>query len=249
MPTALLPELTGRSILIWTLRTQVGEDVSAAFEQVLARDERQRAAQFRVAQARESFVVTRAVLRILLGRYLGAGAGAVRLQYGAFAKPAIAPDSSLRFNVTHSGDNAAIALTIGCEIGIDLDGLRPLPELEQIATRFFCPDDAAEILSQPPEQRERAFFTCWTRKEAYIKATGAGLSMPLTSFRVVQKPDGPGDLAVRLADGSLSESWTVHDLRLAPNSAAAIAYNDSPRPVSIVAIDDLQHLLEISAGN
>jgi phosphopantetheine--protein transferase-like protein len=72
----------------------------------------------------------------------------------------------------------------GCEVGVDVEQIRPLPDVHEIASRFFCPEEAAELISLPPDQRGQAFFLCWTRKEAYIKAIGDGLSAPLHGFRV-----------------------------------------------------------------
>jgi 4'-phosphopantetheinyl transferase len=144
--------------------------------------------------------------------------------------------------MTHSGDMAAFVFTIGCQIGIDLERVRGLSEAQEIANRYFCPDEAAEIMALPPNERERAFFLCWTRKEAYIKAIGDGLSTPLHEFRVTLQPNEPARLVHLARDKEAARVWTLHDLSLASNYAAAIAYRDRQRPLSIIPIVDPREL-------
>jgi 4'-phosphopantetheinyl transferase len=239
-------ELSGRQVHIWTIHTSASSDAVARCEQVLAPDETSRAAQFRLSRARESYIVSRGALRHLLGKYLGQYPARIQLEYGSNGKPALAADSGLQFNVTHSGDIAAVALTAGCDIGVDLEQVRPLPDLEQIAERFLCSDEAAEINSLAAGEREKAFFTYWTRKEAYVKATGIGLSTPLQSFRVIVNPEAPANLVVLEHEATPSKSWTLHDLCLAPDYAGAVAYGDEQRPVSIFPIIDFAQLINIA---
>jgi 4'-phosphopantetheinyl transferase len=238
-------DLSMRQVHVWTLRTRASSQVIARFEEVLAPNERSRAAQFRVCRPRESFILTRAALRHLLGHYLGQDPVSICLQYGTNGKPALSLTSELRFNVAHSGDIAAIALTQGCEVGIDLEQIRPIPDLEQIAATSFCNEEATEINSLPPAERERAFFACWTRKEAYVKAIGIGLSRPLDSFRVTVRPEPPATLMFLEDEISASESWTLHDLGLGPDYAGAIAYSDQQRPLSIFPTVDPELFLNI----
>jgi 4'-phosphopantetheinyl transferase len=239
-------DLSMRQVHVWTLRTNASSKVIARCEEVLAPDERSRAAQFRVSRPRESFILTRAALRYLLGHYLGQHPASICLQYGTNGKPDLSQKSELRFNVTHSGEMAAIALTQGCDVGIDLEQLRPLPDMEEIAARSFCNEEAAEINSLPAGERERAFFVCWTRKEAYVKAIGAGLSRSLNSFRVTVKPDAPANLMFLDDEMNASESWTLHDLGLGADYAGAVAYGDQLRPLSIFPAIDSERFLNIS---
>jgi phosphopantetheinyl transferase (holo-ACP synthase) len=113
--------------------------------------------------------------------------------------------------MTHSGSLAAIAITVDCQIGLDLEQVCPLSDMQQVATHFFCSEETAEIMSLPPSERERAFFCCWTRKEAYIKAIGDGLSAPLDGFRVTVLPDTPAQF-VRIGPGATdTDAWTLHE--------------------------------------
>jgi 4'-phosphopantetheinyl transferase len=177
-------ELSGREVHIWTLPTTAA---AVMFEPVLTTDEL-RAGRFHFSHLRESFVIAHGALRCLLGRYLGLHSGSLRFSYGSKGKPALEAGAHIQFNMTHSGSLAAIAITAESQIGLDLEQVRPLSDMQQIAAHFFCSEEAAEIMSLPPSERERAFFRCWTRKEAYIKAIGDGLSAPLDGFRVTVLP-------------------------------------------------------------
>ena len=226
-------QFAGRDIHIWTVRTTAPEAIAAEFEPVLAADEKDRAARFRFDRHRSSFMIARGTLRHLLGRYLDADPASLRFDYGSKGKPVLVSNADINFNVTHSGGLAAFAFTAGCELGIDLEDIRPLTGMESTANRFFCAEEAAEILSLPPGEREAAFFRCWTRKEAYIKATGDGLSAPLNEFRVTVSPDEPARLVHLAHDTHAAGAWTLHDLRLESGYASALAYRDRPRSLCV----------------
>ena len=193
-------------IHVWTLRIPAAEAV-AAFEQLLSSDERERAARFRFDHLRRSFVITRGALRCLLARYVGQDPAAIHFVYGPKGKPALG--GPIEFNTTHSGDMAAFAFADGCPVGIDLEQIRAVPRMEDIAARFFEPEEHAAIMALPPAQREAAFFRCWTRKEACVKATGEGLG----------------------ASPSPAAGWTLCDLAIAPGYAGALAYRDRERSI------------------
>jgi 4'-phosphopantetheinyl transferase len=214
------------------------------FERVLVKHETDRAARFSFSHLRESFVIARGALRYLLGRYLDLHPASIRFIYGSNGKPALASAANIQFNITHSGSLAAVALTADCQIGVDLEQIRPLSDLQHIADRYFCSEEAAEIMSLPPSERERAFFCCWTRKEAYIKAIGDGLSAPLDGFRVTVQPNTPARFVHLGHDTTAAETWTLHDLCLASDYAAALAYRDRQRSLSIFPIVDLAEFLD-----
>jgi 4'-phosphopantetheinyl transferase len=236
-------ELRKSDVHIWTLPTGALDSVAAKLESVLVADERDRAARFRFDHLRQSFVIAHGALRCLLARYLKLDPASIRFNYGSKGKPALASATLIQFNMTHSGSLAAVALTLGCQIGVDIERIRPLSEIKQIAGRFFCPEEASEIMSVPPSERERAFFCCWTRKEAYVKAIGDGLSAPLDQFRVTLLPGQPARFVHLGNNNDDAEDWTLHDLTLAPNYAAALAYHDQPRSLSLFPILDPEELL------
>ena len=213
---------------------------------LLAPDEMDRAGRFRFAHLRRSFILARGVLRILLGRYLNAAPGDIEFSYGSKGKPALAAGNRLQFNASHTGDLALFAFTLDCEIGVDVEAIRPMPDIERVAKRFFCAEETEELMSLPAGQREHGFFLCWTRKEAYIKATGDGLSTPLDAFRVTLLPGAAAGMIHLERDLIAAQAWTLHDLALAPGYAAALAYRDSPRPLETFPFFNPKQLLDIA---
>jgi 4'-phosphopantetheinyl transferase len=232
-------ELSRNEVHIWTLRTSDLKAAAPIFERVLVTDEMERAQRFRFSHLRESFVIARGALRYLLGRYLDVPPSRITFVYGSKGKPALASVDNVQFNMTHSGTLAAVAITADCQIGIDVEQIRQLSDMEQIAERFFCPEETKEIMSVPPCERAHTFFRCWTLKEAYVKAVGDGLSVPLNGFQVTLQPDRPKRLVHVGNDIAAAESWTLHELCLAPDHAAALAYRDRERSVSVFRILDL----------
>jgi 4'-phosphopantetheinyl transferase len=161
----------------------------------------------------------------------------------AAGKPAALDACGLEFNVTHSGERAAVAVTFGCPIGIDREQRRPVTEMDSIVRRYFCEEEAAAILGLTEDERERAFFCCWTRKEAYMKATGGGMGIPLHAFEVTVDPHRPARLVRVQNNQAEAAAWTLRDLDLHPQDAAALAYRDSERPLSILAVKDAEDFL------
>jgi 4'-phosphopantetheinyl transferase len=245
----LLPsfDLAGRSIHVWPVLTTAPNAVVTRLESILAADELNRAGRFRFAHLRHSFILARGALRILLGAYLDRPPSAIQFQYGSKVKPSLAT-AFPRFNASHSGDLAVFAFTANCEIGVDVDQIRPVPDMQDIANRFFCTEEAAELTSLPPDQQEQAFFLCWTRKEAYIKAIGDGLSAPLDNFHVTMQPGQPARFIHVEHDANAANDWKLYDLQLAPNYSAALAYRDAERPVVVSHIIDFDELLSIAPG-
>ena len=136
------------------------------------------------------------------------------------------------------------AFTRGCEIGIDLEQIRPLQDMQDMADRFFSAEEARELRSLAADERERAFFLCWTRKEAYIKAIGDGLSAPLDGFRVSIKPGQPARFIHLAHEENPAKHWSLHDLDLAPDYAGALAYWDAERAVKVLPLIDPAELLD-----
>ena len=209
----------------------------------LSSDEIARAERFRFERHRRAFVLGRAALRALLGSYMGIVPSDVRFVYGLHGKPALADaTSALRFNASNSGDLAACAFTRGCEIGVDIEQYRGVRDLEHIAHRFFSPEEAREVLELAEAEKAPGFFNCWTRKEAYIKAMGGGLSIPLDSFRVTLRPGAPARMVTLGGSADAARGWTLHDFTPAAGYAGAIAYPDEPRlltPMPVVSADEI----------
>jgi 4'-phosphopantetheinyl transferase len=228
-------EISENAIHIWTVRINSADELPGKVAAVLSPDEMARAARFRTEQLRRFFTAARATLRYLLGRYQGIDPKLVRFDYEPAGKPALAGESPLRFNLSHSGDVVVVAIGLKCILGVDVEQVHPVDHMEDIARRFFHPDEAAEVLSSPASQRERAFFSCWTRKEAYLKATGSGLSTPLQSFRVSIQPDAP---PILIDETGRSDRWTLCSLSVAPGYAAALVYLGRDKNVIIQPVVD-----------
>jgi 4'-phosphopantetheinyl transferase len=193
---------------------------------LLSGDEQERAARFRLAPVREQFVVARACLRSLLGGYLGVEPGRVVFSLGPQGKPRLAspaPSPPLFFNLSHSHGLALVALALVGEVGVDVEQLRPQTNNLELAERFFSPPEAAALRALPAWQREEAFFHVWTRKEAFMKATGFGLSHGLERSEMSVRP-GEAARLLRL-DGQEAPAarWSLQDLAPAPGYVGALA--------------------------
>jgi 4'-phosphopantetheinyl transferase len=199
------------------------EAAQARLLSTLSDAERRRAERFLVEAPRSRFIVARATLRRLLGRFLGVAPGALELQEGPKGKPALAPrhGRDLRFNVSHSGDRALIAFALGREVGVDLERVERTTDLLAIARRFFSERELECLLGVAKRGRPRAFFEIWTRKEAYVKAKGGGLSIPLASFDV-SAGEPPRLLRVE-DDPDEAARWTLFSLEPAPGYVGAVA--------------------------
>jgi 4'-phosphopantetheinyl transferase len=203
-------------------------ELANASADLLASDERERAAQFHFDKDRNWYIAARAILRQLVGRYEKVSPQSIQFTYNTFGKPAI-NGSSLRFNTSHSGGLALFAFTRSRNIGVDLERMRPDFSSREIATQFFSPDEIAALRALPADSQARAFFNCWTRKEAFIKAHGSGLSLPLHKF--VVSLDGPAQLVRTDFDPDAVHHWTLHDLEVAQGFAAALALEGTPERI------------------
>lgn len=189
-------------------------------------DECVRAQRFRFQKDREHFIVAHGLLRVLLGRYVHENPKTLRFSYNSYGKPALAEgysDHTLSFNISHSGGLALYAVTRGRRIGIDLERIEPNFANEQLAEQFFSPRETATLRSLPPHLRQEAFFNCWTRKEAYLKAVGEGLSSPLNQCEVTLVPGEPARLVRPVGNQRDFAVWSLHALTPCPGYTAALA--------------------------
>lgn len=206
-------------------------------ESVLSPDERFRAEQLRTAELRADFITSRGLLRFILGGSLGLKPTDLSLAAGANGKPHVTAPASLRFNLSHAGGCVLYALGRDRELGVDLEPIQALPDAESIVCRFFSPAERADFLSLGGEARETAFYHGWTRKEAYVKATGEGLSLALDAFSVSLLPGEPPALR---APGD-SRSWTLFDASPSAHFAAAVAAEGTPSAIHNWAFGDADH--------
>jgi 4'-phosphopantetheinyl transferase len=200
-------------------------EAACASAALLSDAERERASRFAFDRDRRRFIVARARLRQLLAARLGVGPEAVELRYGAHGKPALAgrfAHSDLRFNVSHCDDVAVYALSSGCEVGIDVEAVRMMGDADDLAARFFSRRENEAYQALDPCDRPLGFFHCWTRKEAFIKALGDGLSHPLDGFDVSLAPGEPARV-LRVENTPGDAGWSLQSLSPAPGYVAAVA--------------------------
>lgn len=178
--------------------------------QLLADDERDRADRFYFEQDRQRFTVGRGTLRLLLGRYLQLEPDALKFDYGDRGKPRLAlpDDRDLQFNLSHSHGLALYALTHRHRIGVDVEQVRPIDRLEQLADRFFSPQEHAFLKTLSAIEQQEAFFRLWTSKEAYVKACGVGLSQPTQEIEISLNP-GQEQLISISRDVKKAEAWLL----------------------------------------
>ena len=203
---------------IWLAWLDVGSEERSRLCSYLSKEEISRAQRFVFPRDRDHFIVARGRLRELLGRYLHCPPNAVQFKTGRYGKLSLLDDRDpLRFNLSHSHGLALYGFCLGRELGIDTEKIQPQFAGEGIAERYFSAAEQRDLRDLPRELRDTAFFLCWTRKEAYIKAHGDGLQIALDSFDVSLKPGEPETL--RSVD---SGRWSMRSFAPAPEFVAAI---------------------------
>ena len=209
-------ELSPSEMHVWAADQDAPERDFATLAATLSEDERSRATRFRFERDQRRYVVRRGLLRAILARYLAVPAAEVPFVYGPKGKPAVAlglPGPRVDFNLSDCGALVVYAVTCGRQVGIDVERIRVLPDADDVAERFFAVAEREVLRRLPPDQRPTAFFTCWTRKESYIKAIGDGLSCPLDRFEVTLAP-GAAPALVRIGDDRQAAArWTVWELQ------------------------------------
>jgi 4'-phosphopantetheinyl transferase len=219
------PGLAPGQIHVWRLAHNPQCLPPIAWESNLSPDEHARANRFAFHRDRNAYITTRAVLRELLGQYLSTPPKEIAFRYAERGKPGLAQSAPtptageppVHFNVSHTRSLALLAFSSDRRLGIDVEFIRPMENWEDIARRFFSQSELAELRALPPEQRDEGFYTCWTRKESYIKARGEGLHLPLDGFDVTLTPGAPERLTAEDAS-----NWTLVSLYPRQGYAAAL---------------------------
>jgi 4'-phosphopantetheinyl transferase len=216
-------------VQVWGISLAQSPEQVAELADNLSADEMRRAGRFHFDRDRRRFIVARAALRDVLARHLKLRAHQISFCYGRHGKPALAitaGGSTVAFNLAHSGELALCALAGRREVGVDVELLRPVPDAHRVALDVFSPGERRALDSIPPDDRLQAFFRCWTRKEAYLKALGDGLARPLQSFQV--SVDDGTDVLLDVEDDPLETSrWRLVHLTPAPGYIGALAVEGS----------------------
>jgi 4'-phosphopantetheinyl transferase len=219
-------QLGDDEVHVWRVMLNQPDSVIEMLRQLLTPDERERAGRFYCDKDRHHFTVARGVLRTILGLYLNTEPGQIRFCYSEYGKPSLADAQAgdrLRFNLSHSRGLALMAFTLNRELGIDLELVRSDLAGDEIAERFFSPAEVVSLQALSSDQRLEGFFNCWTRKEAYIKAIGEGLSMPLNQFDVSLIPGEPARLLETRKHPIEARRWSLRELKPGSNYIGAVA--------------------------
>jgi 4'-phosphopantetheinyl transferase len=228
--------LAPAAVAVWRVALVQPPAVMDALAGTLDADERDRAARFHFARDRAAYTVARGALRTLAARYLGCAAAAIGFGYRAKGKPFLAapagmlpgePGFDLRFNVSHSDEVGLVCFARGCEVGVDVERRRALDDLLSLARISFSADEYARLCQFAPDDRAAAFFACWSRKEAFIKLTGEGVSQ-LADFDVSLDPGAPARLLRVAGEPPGTPRWSLHDLPEIAGYAAALAVEGEP---------------------
>ncbi len=222
--------LAADEVHVW--RISLNRPIAAVQElqSLLSPEEMSRADRFHFEKDRQRFVVVRGLLRVILARYLDLEPNQLCFVYNDYGKPALAPTlaaSGLSFNLSHAHELALVAVTQERQLGIDLEHIRPIPEVEQIAERILSVEENKEFGALPATEKLGVFFRYWTCKEAYIKARGEGLSLPLDQFEIAPiLGEVPPMLRVR-GDAKESTRWSLRELTPWPGYVAALVVEGS----------------------
>ena len=212
---------------VWCVSLNSETAPFTALNALLCDEELVRARRFRFDHHRRRYIVARAMVRILLGRYLQKRGEEICFEYGPKGKPRLGGSdggSGLRFNISHSNELALMAFCLNEEVGVDVEAVHEMGDAESILRNHFCPEEIEQWLSLPAQFRARGFFDCWTRKEAYVKAVGDGLSLPLDEFQVAFLPGEKSRIRMRSGD---EDTWSLFDVSPAPDYAGALAIRGS----------------------
>jgi 4'-phosphopantetheinyl transferase len=207
---------------LWAAELTQPPTVLSKLARYLSPDEQARARRFVFDQDRNKYVAARGILRVLLARYLQVEPQQINFFYGSQNKPYLV-DNPLFFNLAHSAKLVVYAVTGRRELGVDLEAIRPLDDMDSIARRFFAPAEYTALHAAPQPQRLRAFYNCWTRKEAFLKATGDGLTRPLNQFVVSLRSGEPARLLHLEGDPQAPQRWHLHAFSPATGYVGALA--------------------------
>lgn len=233
-----IPQLLPSEVHTWLCGLNRDAEQIAALQSPLSPDESHGAQRYRFDADRNEFIITRGTLRKLLAMYLSARPAELRFAYSSNGRPAVAGPAfgnPVDFNISHSGGMALLAFSRGCRIGTDIERVRRDFHTGEIAGRFFSAAERAALRELPVEQRYEAFFRCWTRKEAFIKALGEGLSRPLDEFDVSLAPGAPAALLATRPNAGEATRWSLWNIAVPCEYAAALAV-ELPREIQAAAV-------------
>jgi 4'-phosphopantetheinyl transferase len=218
--------------LAW-LTVDLGRQLDASDLRVLDADERERAARFKVEAPRRVFVAARGVLRRVLAQQLERDPGTIRFVIGSHGKPHLSPASDLHFNLSHSGATVALATSRGVEVGVDVEEVTRRLDHLRLARRFFAESEIHALAEAPRADTARRFFHFWTAKEAVLKATGSGLSVPVRNVEIGPDPEAPPHVISFGGGRDEAKRWQLHRVERRGRWMATVAYRGQRRKLVV----------------
>jgi len=215
------PALAPDAVHVWRIALAISDAELATRSGVLTADELARAARFHFERDQRRWIAARGAVRSLLAGYAGVPPTFVRFRVGPHGKPSleVPAGTGLEFNVSHSSELAVCAVSPGRAVGVDVEAIRPDFATLSMARRFFAPAEAAALAALPQNAQTEAFFACWSRKEAYIKARGTGIALGLDRFEVSLQPGSPAAILATHDEPDAVERWRL--IALAPGDGYA----------------------------
>jgi 4'-phosphopantetheinyl transferase len=229
----LAPEtiwLGPRQVHLWAAAVNEFVDQAPKLEVLLSPAEQAGAEKFRLVEDRNRYVIRRGLARLILSRYLEQLPAAIEFQHGAYGKPEVrrgGVGTPLFFNTSHSGEIAICTITSACPIGVDVERTREIPDIEEIARRFFRPREIKTFMGLPPDSRMQALYACWTRKEAFLKATGEGIAESLAKVEVTMAPEDKPAVVFVSGDRRAHKQWQLHQFFPASGYVGCVAYRNA----------------------
>ena len=230
---AHFPDLCANEVHIWRADLLERSKQVESFMNVLSTAEKERANRFHFKKDREQFIVAKGISRLLLSNYIPSSAKEITFEFNAYGKPCLTGSHPLQFNISHAGGLGLFAFVLTSPIGVDIEKIKQDIEIQKIAKRFFSIAETNKILNLPKPQQVDAFFNCWTRKEAFIKAHGEGLSLPLSEFEVsILDTERVKILAINWASTEVNH-WNL--LKISPKKTwkAAVAVKGNVKKISL----------------
>jgi 4'-phosphopantetheinyl transferase len=231
--------LLEKEVHIWRDWLEPSDEGLQSYLQTLSEQEIARAGRFHFERDRQHYIQGRGKLRALLSRYLGIEAGEVCLETNQHGKPQLGREqtgSHLQFNLAHSADGIVFGFCRGLAVGVDIEHIHEIADMDAVAGRFFSQQEQAEYRQLPSSQRLTGFFTCWTCKEAFIKNIGDGLYHPLDQFDVSLQPDQPARLLRVASDLQEASCWSLVSFPVWDGYLAALAVRGTDLKIRYLSV-------------
>ena len=215
--------LENDSVHLWCANLNISIEKQKVYWNYLSEEEQARSQRFKFEKHRIHFIAARGILRILIARYLQIAPSAVHFEFGEFGKPFLTKNKKFQFNISHSEEYALFGFTLNNSIGVDIEYTLKKVDYKVIAPRFFAPNEVEKLFALPSSKQIEGFYNCWTRKEAFIKAVGNGLSLPLDQFEVTLQPEEKPRLISINWNPKEVQEWNLSSFNINGNYVGALA--------------------------